>query len=436
MSMNTGVSGLQAASQDLNIISNNIANANTTGYKTMDVQFADVYSATSGSGGVYVSDIDTNFAQGTLVYTSSKTDLAIDGGGFFIMQDVNGQDYYTRAGSFDTDKNGFMVNDQGQFLMGYAVDENGNVIEGQLEPLPVNTSDLPAHQTDSAQLTANLDSRKDTVDAGRFDPSKPDTYHSTTTTTVYDSQGNEQQLTAYYMKTDTNTWEVRYEANGETILADKGGEPIVDKDGNPVLGKDGNPTFSEPKPYSVTMEFNANGALKASSDSISGDHTYSGQFNIPLDFNNGTASMQLALDVSSMSQYGNDFAVSKNAQDGYPAGKFYGVSISDAGAIVATYSNGESEVQGFVALATFPAVSQIESAGNTSWQETPESGEAIVGLPNTGTNGGITGGALESSNVDMSAELVDMIVAQSAYQANTKTISTFDENTQYLLNTF
>ena len=413
MSMNTGVSGLQAASQDLNIISNNIANSNTTGYKSMDVQFADVYSSTSGSGGVYVSDIETNFAQGTMVYTSSATDLAIDGGGFFIMQDANGQEYYTRNGSIDTDKDGFMVNDQGQYLMGYAVDDNGNVIEGQLEPLPVNTADLPAQQSNSAQVTANLDSREAPIsDTSNFDPSKPETYHSTTTTTVYDSQGNEQQLTAYYIKTDTNEWEVRYEANGEEIT---------------------NPDNS---PYAVSLTFDENGSLISSEDTISGAHTYPGEYAIPMDFQNGTAAMDLAMDVSNMSQYGNDFAVSQNSQDGYPAGQFYGVSISDEGAIVATYSNGESEVQGYVALATFPSDAKLESAGNTSWQETPESGEAIVGLPNTGTNGGISGGALESSNVDMSSELVDMIVAQSAYQANTKTISTFDENTQYLLNTF
>ena len=422
MSMSTGVSGLQAASQDLNIISNNIANSNTTGYKSMDVQFADVYSSTSGSGGVYVSDIETDFAQGSIVYTSSATDLAIDGGGFFVMEDANGQEYYTRAGSFDTDKDGFVVNDQGQNLMGYAVDENGNVMEGQLEPLSVSTADLPAQQSENASITANLDAREEVVDSAQFDASKPETYHSTTTTTIYDSQGNEQQVTAYYMKTEANSWEVRYEANGETVYAD-------DASGNSV-------------PYSVTLNFDESGNLASSTDTslpVDTEHAIPGQFSVPLDFDSaGTDAleMQLAMDVSDMSQYGNDFSVSENSQDGYSAGQFYGVSISDEGAIVATYSNGQSEVQGYVALATFPSDGQLESAGNTSWQETLESGEAIVGLPNTGTNGGVTGGALESSNVDMSSELVDMIVAQSAYQANTKTISTFDENTQYLLNTF
>ena len=164
MSMNTAVSGLQAASQNLNIISNNVANANTVGYKSMDVQFADVYSATSGSGGVYVADIKTNYSQGTLNYTSSTTDLAIDGDGFFIMRDANGQEYFTRAGNFSSDKDGNLVNADGRQVMGFAVDSNGNVIEGQLVPLNVNNADLAAQATSKASLTANLDAREEAID--------------------------------------------------------------------------------------------------------------------------------------------------------------------------------------------------------------------------------------------------------------------------------
>ena len=161
MSINTAVSGLQAASQNLNIISNNIANANTTGYKAMDVAFSDVYSAAGTSGGVRVASIDTNYAQGNAVYTSRSTDLAISGGGFFIMEAANGQQYYTRAGGFETNKDGFLVNAHGQYLMGYQVDGNGNPIEGDLRQLSVNTSDLAASSTTSATIGANLDSRVD-----------------------------------------------------------------------------------------------------------------------------------------------------------------------------------------------------------------------------------------------------------------------------------
>lgn len=418
MSMNTGVSGLQAANEDLATISNNIANANTVGYKSMDAQFADVYSSTSSSGGVYVSDVETDFSQGTLVYTTSTTDLAIDGDGYFILQDANGQQYYTRNGNFSTDKDGYLVNDQGQQLMGYAVDENGNVIEGQLVPLPINQSDMGAVASTEASIDANLDSRSEAIDRKDvpFDSSDPDSYHTTTTSTVYDSQGNEHQVTAYYTKTGENTWEVQYELDGEPVKGGVGGQDFV-----------------------VSLTYDENGDLISSSDnSVQGgnDHANPGEFTIPLDLDNGASDIELLMDISGVSQYGNDFSVSATSNDGHPAGTFLGVTISEEGAIIATYSNGQSEVQGYVALATFPNDDGLEAAGNTSWQETPESGEPIVGLPGSGTSGDLVGGALENSNVDMSMELVDMIVAQSAYQANTKTISVFDENTQTLLNTF
>ena len=203
MSINSAVSGLQAASESLNIISNNIANANTTGYKAMDVQFADVYSAAGTSGGVRVASIDTDYGQGNAVYTSRSTDLAISGGGFFIMEAANGQQYYTRAGGFETDKDGFLVNAHGQYLMGFQADDSGNPIEGNLRQLPINTSDLAARSSSSASIGANLDSRVDALD-GVVEPANPDTYHSTTTTTMYDSQGNERQVTAYYVKRGDN----------------------------------------------------------------------------------------------------------------------------------------------------------------------------------------------------------------------------------------
>lgn len=422
MSMNTGVSGLTAASASLNTISNNIANANTTGYKSLKAQFADVYSATSASGGVYVADIETNFAQGNLVYTSSATDLAINGDGFFIMKDAAGKQYFTRAGNFSTDQNSNLTNDQGQQLMGYKLDANGKPVKGQLQPLSVNTSDLPARASNSARLVANLDSRKDAItwrddsdgsDPLKFDLNNPNTYHSTTTSTLYDSQGNPQQISAYYTKVGDNQWEVRYAYDGKLLKNSDGSD------------------------YVANLGFSTNGALAKSTDNSGTPQLATGQFTLPaIDFNNGSASMKLTLDVTSISQYGNDFSVSSNTQNGYSAGNYYGVKITDDGGIVATYSNGQSKIQGYVALATFPSTSGLDAAGNTSWTETARSGAPIIDMAGTGTLGTLTGSALEGSNVDMSAELVNMIVAQSSYQANTKTISTFNDSSQYLLNTF
>ena len=413
MSMQTGVSGLNAASENLNTISNNIANANTVGYKSMNTQFADMYSSETGTGGVYVAAIETNHAQGSLMYTTSATDLAIEGGGFFIMEDTNGQQYYTRAGNFSTDKDGYLVNNHGQQLMGFAVDDNGNPIEGQLVEMQVTTYDLAAQRTSGVDLGVNLDARAEKLDADEFKPDDPNTYHSTTTTTVYDSLGNEQQLTAYYIKTDDDpsTWVVKYEVNGEPLESTPGGGH-----------------------FSATLEFDENGGLAKSTPSNGGTP---GIFDLPpFELDNGAAPLNLTMDVSKFSQYGNDFSVTRNSQDGYQAGSFLGVTISPEGAIVASYSNGESMIQGYVALANFTNVGGLNTAGNTSWTETPQSGNALIGLPGNGTLGGIKNSALENSNVNLSDELVDMIVAQSAYQANTKTISTFNSNTSYLLNTF
>ncbi|MRI33930.1 flagellar biosynthesis protein FlgE [Endozoicomonas sp. OPT23] len=401
MSMNTSVSGLKAASESLSIISNNIANANTVGYKAMDVQFADVYSAASSGGGVAVSGIETNFSQGNTVSTTSATDLAIKGNGFFITRNSNGQDFYTRAGNFNADKDGFLVNPQGFKVMGYATDDNGKVIEGQLVELKINNADMKAKTTSTAKLVANLDARSELIDRATktFDRTKTDTYHSTTTTTVYDSLGNEKQISAYYTKIGVNaatgesTWEARFMDGDKAIKTD-------------------------------TLTFDNNGKVKIPA-SVALTHN----------FGNGSAEMKLDINVSQLTQFGNDFSVSSNKQNGYAAGNFYGISISADGAIVATYSNGQSQKQGYVPVATFANNDGLKAAGNTSWSASVESGDALVGLPGAGKSGTLKGGARENSNVDMSMELVDMIVAQSAYQANTKSISAFKENTSMLIST-
>ena len=407
MSMNTSVSGLKAASESLSIISNNIANANTIGYKAMDVQFADVYSQASAGGGVYVSNIDTNFSQGNTVYTTSATDLAIDGNGFFITRDANGQDYYTRAGNFTTDKDGFLVNAQDMKVMGFGVDQNGNVIEGQLTDLQINNADMKAKESGQMTLVANLDARSEVPVNTPFNAGDTSTYNSTTTTTVYDSLGEEHQVSLYYVKTGDNQWQVH-----ATIPNNNPNLPAED-------------ITSQLR--SNTVSFNKDGSVSAPSFL---------EFKTPgVDFKNGSEAMMLSADISGMTQFGNDFSVTTNTQNGYAAGNFYGISIGKDGAIVATYSNGQSQVQGYVPLAIFPNESALAAAGNTSWSANVESGEAIIGLPGSGKSGTLEGGAQENSNVDMSMELVDMIVSQSAYQANTKSISTFNDNMSMLINT-
>ena len=188
----------------LDAISNNIANANTTGFKSKDVQFADVYSATGVGGGVYVSDVSTDYAQGALNSTSSALDLALKGNGFFITKDAAGNSLYTRAGNFSMDKDGNIVNAQGLNVQGYGVDDNGNVITGTLQELTIDTSDKAARASETAIIKANLDARAEAATVTPLDPNNSKSYTSTTSTIVYDSQGVARTVTAYYVKLEAD----------------------------------------------------------------------------------------------------------------------------------------------------------------------------------------------------------------------------------------
>ena len=395
--LNNGISGLNAANSNLNVISNNIANASTIGYKAKGVQFADVYSAAGQGGGVYASKISTDHAQGAINYTTSGTDLAINGGGFFMTQDANGQSYYTRAGNFNVDQNGFIVNAQGQQLQGFAVDSNGNPINGTLNGIQIDRGDQAARATTNTSLTANLDSRAEVIDEEiAFDPKNPESYNFTTSTTVYDAQGTPKTVSAYYVKTDDNEWEVHYYEGDEALMD----EPIM-------------------------LEFDTDGSLLSPNPAEI-------DINVP---GTGGGDVNFTMDISGLTQFGTNSSVSATSQDGHPPGSFNGIQIADDGSVFATYSNGETRLQGVVALATFPNDGGLVDAGNTSWTASPESGDPLIGEPGTGGAGLLMSGALEMSNVDMTSELVNMVVSQSNYQANAKSISTSNQMTQVLMNT-
>ncbi|MCL6270103.1 flagellar hook protein FlgE [Sansalvadorimonas sp. 2012CJ34-2] len=395
--LNNGISGLNAASSKLDAISNNIANANTTGFKSKNVQFADVFSSTGIGGGVYVSDVSTDYAQGALNSTSSVLDMAIQGNGFFITSDASGNTTYTRAGNFEIDKDGNVVNSQGLNVKGYGVDGNGNPITGSLKELNIDTSDKAAKASSVATLKANLDARAKAVTVSPLDPSNKNTYTSTTSTIAYDSQGVAHTVTSYYIKKDSpaNTWEVHYRAdNGASDIA------------------------------TATLTFDANGKLTSTAPSPISVAVPAG----------GAGTLNLKMDLTGITQYGSDFNVNTNKADGYAPGSYTGITISDKGEIFATYSNGQTKLQGVVAIATFPNQGALADAGNTSWKATIESGDPITHIPGEGSAGSIKSKSLENSNVDSTAELVDMVVAQSSYQANAKTISASNQMTQTLIN--
>ncbi|WP_067516351.1 flagellar hook protein FlgE [Endozoicomonas ascidiicola] len=401
--LNIGITGLQTASKDLGTISNNIANSNTVGYKSLDSQFADLYTGASG-GGVYVAAVKQSFSQGSISYTTNSMDMAISGEGFFVMKDPSGENVYTRAGYFETDKNGLIVNNMGHKLQGFPVDNNGNVVTGSLSDLQADTSDLPSKATDNVTIKANLDTREKAPEID-FDHSNPESYNFTTSSIVYDQQGNSHTATAYYVKSGDNEWNVHYQVNN------------VDVDVNvPKADGSGTETASF-----ATLEFDEDGTLLSGGD-------------INLKYDTGAAGdLDFNIDLSNLTQFGNDSSVSTNSQDGYGAGQYTNLSVADDGSVFAMYNNGETRLLGVIALATFPNNNGLQPNGGTSWVATSTSGEPMIDQPGSAGTGSLVAGALEASNVDMTRELVDMVVAQSAYQASAKVVQAGDEMNQILM---
>ncbi|MGR5269221.1 flagellar hook protein FlgE [Vibrio astriarenae] len=395
MSFNIAMSGLNSTSQELNTISNNIANVSTVGYKSSRAEFAAVMNGGMG-GGVEMSSVSQSFNGANMVMTGRSMDLAIGGNGFFMLEGSDGSTTYTRAGMFHQDKDNFIVNSNGDRLQGYNVDANGNVMTGSVTDLQVKTGSVPAQATGSVDFAANLDAGASVIDTevNEFDPEDNDSYNSSYTTTVYDSLGNEHTLTQYFVKTDENEWEVHYTMNGE----------VLDE--------------------TTTMTFDTDGNLTAPT----------GNVGINFDPENGASAMSFDISMSGTTQYGSDFAVSTNRSDGHTAGELTGVSIDEDGFLFANYSNGEQMMQGQVVLANFPNSGGLVQVGSTAWSATQASGQPLVGAPGTGTLGGLSAGYLEESNVDLTGELVGLMTAQRNYQANAQSLSTQQQLTQVLFN--
>ncbi|MCF0016175.1 flagellar hook protein FlgE [Pseudomonas stutzeri] len=495
MSFNIGLSGLRAASKDLNVTGNNIANAGTVGFKQSRAEFSDVYAASVlGTGknpqgsGVLMSNISQQFNQGNINYTQNALDLAINGNGFFQVSN-NGAVSYTRAGYFGTDREGFLVDNFGYKLQGFPVDGNGNLQNGVVGDLQIQTTNQAPKATSQINTAFNLNSTQKSpatwqatydaavsgpvtsdieslmedyfateeitgtpspaeeasarayaagVLAGRkFNPADPTTYNSSTSLNIYDSQGNAHVMTQYFVKTGANTWDMKVLIDGR----------------NPA-----DPAQEPPQPYVMGLTFDASGALDTVTDDGSGFFTVDaatkkvtlnaatgnpptgGWVPAIADGANWSWNGALAnpggivLDFSKSSQYASSFAVNSVAQDGYTTGELAGLEIDDTGVIFARYTNGQSKVQGQIILANFANVQGLTPVGKTQWVQSFESGEPVVGTPGSGTLGALQAGALEDSNVELSDQLVNLIVAQRNYQANAKTIETESAITQTIIN--
>ena len=522
MSFQQGLSGLNAASKSLEAIGNNVANANTVGFKAGQAQFADVYAnSLSGSGssqagiGTKVAGVAQQFTQGNISSTNNPLDIAINGSGFFRMSD-NGSITYARNGQFELDRSGYIVNTNGSRLTGYAVNAQGVLATGAPTELYINTADLAPKITTKIDALLNLDSRQDKPATEPFNASDPTSYNNATSVSVYDSLGNSHILQTFYVKTDAGTWNVyganddvpigavaavpvtspvgtytgiaptagaiaagTFSINGYSIEAVAAGTDPVTQGGNlytaidnaaipgltVTVGAGGVITLASTSEITISM----NGAAENTADQIDQRDALLAQtgFNsaivgsqeitatklgelrfgtggtlvnptpksIALMVGTGAASpFTVSLDYGGTTQYGSNFSVNALDQDGYASGRLSGFSTSADGTIVGRYTNGKSATLGQVVLASFANPNGLQPLGNNVWSESATSGEALVGAPSSGNLGVLQSSAVEDSNVDLTAELVNMITAQRFYQANAQTIKTQDQVMQTLLN--
>ncbi len=422
MSFRTSLSGLDAASNDLSVVGNNIANAATTGFKGSRAEFVDVFATTfsgvSGNtpgSGVRVASVSQQFGQGNIEFTASNLDMAINGEGFFIVND-DGTDSYTRAGAFSTDREGFVIDNSGRNLQVFPANSNGSFNTGTLQSLQLTTTDSPPRATTSLTPIINLNANE-VVPLNAFDPVDADTYNHSTSTTVYDSQGNGFPATMYYVASNpaANEWQAYTIVDGNTLTMT---EPA---------GTTGLPVDF------FTLTFNGDGSLASTTIDGVADTTRQVPFN-GLTLGNGTDPMALTFDYADITQYGGDFSIYSLNQDGFSSGRLSGIDIDQNGAVFARFTNGQSDLLGQVALASFPNSGGLNQLGSTSWGETFSSGDRIIGSPTSSGFGALQSGALEASNVDIASQLVNLITSQRNFQANAKAITTEDTIQQAILN--
>jgi len=428
MSLRTGITGLNAAQKNLEAIGNNIANSATTGFKSSRTEFSDVFprgqfgSATSTIGqGVKVAQVRQNFTQGSIAFTDRNLDLAVSGKGFFRLND-SGSIMYSRDGEFGLDQNGYIVNGAGLRLTGFQVDAN-NTVTGALSDLQISTNVSSPKTTANVTVTANLNAGDAVIAAGapalamgaavtdpntglayvppRFLPPDPASYNNATSYTLYDSLGASHTATMYFRKTAANAWTAELSVDNQAFSA-------------PAAG--------------TALTFDGTGAITAPAGPPVGLMTYAA-----VGVSSGAAAMNFSVDMSGLTQFGSPFGVTVLSQDGYATGQLTSIDVGQDGTITGTYSNGQTLAQGRVALTTFANEEGLIEQGGSLWTESADSGSPLVGTPGTATLGTIQGGALEDSNVDLTKELVELIVAQRNFQANAQVISTSNQISQTIV---
>jgi flagellar hook protein FlgE len=400
MSFQIALSGLNAASTDLQVTSNNIANANTTAFKSSRAEFADVFSGEAiGIGnGVRLAEVRQEFTQGNVDITERQLDLAVSGKGFFVVND-GGSLLYSRVGAFGLNAEGFVENSESERLQIYPPRGDGTFNTGALTDLQFTTDTSPPQATTAVDMNINLPAGALLPAVTPFDPTEPQSYNHSTSTLTYDSLGVAHNTTFYFIKTAAG-WDAAATIDGTQV-------------GTP-------PLFTEP------FTFNSSGTLATPAG---GTLTFAG-------FNpgNGALAMNIDLNLSPTTQYGSEFVVNQVNPDGQAAGRLRSIEVDPSGVVFARFSNGVSTALGQVALANFSNPEGLLKVSDTSFQETFASGIPQRGQATTSDFGVIQSGALESSNVDLTEQLVKMITSQRLFQANAQVISTLDTVTQTIIN--
>ncbi len=418
-SMTTGVTGLQASGEALSIYGDNLANANTVGFKVSRPEFTDVISKSlkgilGGNQigrGVKLNHVDPVFSQGSMTQTERPTDLAITGDGFFVLDGSEGRSF-SRAGIFSFDKNGKLVNNDGMTVMGFEADEKG-IIRNKMVPMELNRSVIDAKKTSKVNLSMNLDVRaSEQTEWNKQDPEKSSQYSNGFTT--YDSAGNAHLLTVYFNKVGDNQWGYHVMAKGDEIVGGKKGEAFEGASG--------------------TLMFNTEGRLM---DVKSGKNSFSfnkgAQSDQVIDMNFGKT-LKEGGDGLQTTQYGTNSDLYKHTQDGYTAGTVAGLSFNDDGILSAIFSNGEVMSLGQVAVAKFENNEGLFKTGGNRFRESRNSGQGFIGKPGEGGRGRVVPKTIESSTTDIANEFINLIQTQRNFQANARVITTSDEMLQEVIN--
>ena len=407
MPFDIALTGLNAAQNDLQVISNNIANSETNGFKRSRAEFADLY-ATSEFGtssnaigqGVQVAAITQQFTDGDINFTDNPLDLAISGSGFFVLDD-NGSQVFSRAGAFQVDNLGNIVNSTGNQLVGFQADSTGN-LTGAQGPLVISRANLAPNVTANINIDANIDAAEPILPAFLVGPTGPDasTYNHSASFTTFDSLGGEHVTTTYFRKDSATDWET-------FLFVDN-----VQVDGPDVLTFD---TFGN-----LSAINGVAGASTVTSPSFT-----PGGVGAPTTF---------TVDYGGISQFGGGFGISAIDQDGYATGRLSSLDFDPTGTLFARYTNGQSLTLGQVALANFANSQGLRPLGDSTWSESFASGQPLIGAPGSGDLGLIQSGSLEGSNVDVTGELINLIQTQRNFQANAQVIGTADTITQTIIN--